>query len=117
GGRLMRVIGLIASTMLLFLAGCAHAPTKPGERADLKRDAQATLARMEAKDPSLRPVLDQSLAYIVFPKVGSAGFVVGGGAGQGVLFENGQPTGFATIQHLQAGALAGGQAYSQVVAI
>ena len=111
-----RAVVLIAGASLCLLA-CAHAPTKPGEQADLKQEAQRTLARMEAKDSSLRPVLDQSLAYIVFPKVGSGGFIVGGGAGQGVLYEHGQPSGFATVSHLNAGAIAGAQAYSQVVAI
>lgn len=113
----MRPFKLMVPALLLFIAGCAHAPTKPGQQADLQREAQQTLSRMEAKDASLGPLLDRSLAYIVFPKVGSGGFIVGGGAGQGVLYEHGQPAGFATIQHLQAGALAGGQAYSQIVAI
>jgi len=114
--------GTVRAVALVFIAGvsllaCAHAPTEPGERADLRREAHQTLARMEAKDPSLRPLIDQSLAYIVFPAVGSGGFIVGGGAGAGVLFEHGQATGYATIQKLQAGALAGGQRYAQVVVV
>lgn len=113
----MRAIRLIASAALLLIAACASAPTKPGEQADLKHEARQTLARMEAKDTSLRPVIDQSLAYIVFPSVGSGGFIIGGGAGSGVLYEHGVQTGFATIDHLAVGALAGGQTYSQVVAI
>jgi lipid-binding SYLF domain-containing protein len=113
----MRAIKLFASAALLLMGACATAPTKPGEQADLRNDAQRTLQRMEAKDSSLRPVIDQSLAYIVFPKVGSAGLLVGGGAGQGVVYEHGQPTGFATVEHLSAGAIAGGQAYSQIVAV
>ncbi len=111
-----RAVVLIAAASLSLLA-CASAPTKPGERADLKQEARQTLAQMEAKDPSLRPIIDGSIAYIVFPSVGSGGFIIGGGAGSGVMFEGGHVTHFATVEHLSAGALAGGQRYAQVVAI
>ena len=108
------LLGFIASVSLL---ACAHAPTQPGERADLVREARHTLAQMETQDPSLGPLLDSAVGYVVFPVVGSGGFLVGGGGGKGVLFENGVPVGFATIEKLQAGALAGGERYAQVVVI
>jgi lipid-binding SYLF domain-containing protein len=97
--------------------GCAHAPTKPGERADLVNSAHQTLAQMTANDPGLRTTIDNAAAYIVFPKVGSGGFIVGGGAGSGVLFEHGMQTGFATVEKTVVGAVAGGQSYSQLVII
>jgi lipid-binding SYLF domain-containing protein len=109
-----RAIGLIAVAGL-FLLACAHSPTKPGERADLVNDAQSTLARMQEKDPSLRPLIEQSVGYIVFPKVGSGGFIVAGGAGAGVLYERGRHTGFAELNHASVGAVAGGQSYAQLV--
>jgi lipid-binding SYLF domain-containing protein len=111
-----RAIGLIV-VVSLWVIGCSHAPTKPGERADLKDEAEKTLAQMEERDPGLRDFLEGSVAYIVFPAVGSGGFVVGGGAGNGVLYENNQPTGYARVTQLAVGALAGGQRYSQVIAI
>jgi lipid-binding SYLF domain-containing protein len=51
----------------------------------------------------------------VFPRVGSAGFVVGGGGGAGVFFENGRPVHYAELNHFDAGALAGGQKYAEIV--
>lgn len=111
-----RVLGLLAAVGL-FAVGCAHAPTKPGEQADLKAAAHQTLATMEGKDPGLRPLLDQSIGYIVFPQVGEGGFLIGGGAGAGVLYEHGKQTGFAELSHMSAGALAGGQKYAEVVVI
>ena len=109
-------LGLFAAATLFILA-CAHAPTKPGARADLVKDARQTLAKMEADDPSLRPLLDQSLAYVVFPRVGEGGFIIGGGAGSGVVFERGKPNGFAEITHASVGALVGGQRYAQLVVV
>lgn len=110
------VIGLIAAATLGMLA-CGHVPTQPGARADLRRDAEQTIARMQAKDPSLKSVMDGAVGYIVFPRVGEAGFLIGGGAGNGVLFEGGQPSHFAELKQLQAGALAGGQKYSEIVVV
>ena len=107
-------MGLVV-TMGLFIFGCAHTPTQPGARADLVREANRTVARMEAQDPSLRPVLDSSAGYVVFPKVGQGGFLIGGGAGSGVLFEHGQPIHFAQLTNVQAGALIGGQRIAQIV--
>jgi lipid-binding SYLF domain-containing protein len=111
-----RAIGLVAVAIMCAF-GCATAPTKPGERADLVRDAHRTLADMENRDPSLRPLIANSVGYIVFPSVGSGGFIVGGGAGSGVVFEHGRQTGFATVEHMAAGAIAGGQEYAQLVIV
>ncbi len=109
-------IGLFAvASMCAF--GCAHAPTKPGERADLRVEAQKTLSSMEAKDPGLRSLIDRSVGYIVFPAVGEGGFLVGGGAGAGVVYERGRQTGFAEVTHADVGALAGAQRYSELVIV
>src|SRR4051812_17938996 len=111
-----KVFGFFAVAALFILA-CAHAPTKPGERADLVSDAHKTLQKMEGSDPGLRSLLDQSVAYIVFPAVGEGGFIVGAGAGSGVVFEGGKQTSFAEISHTSVGALAGGQRYAELVIV
>jgi lipid-binding SYLF domain-containing protein len=96
--------------------GCAHT-LKPGEQADLLNEAHETLARMVAKDPNLRSVLDGAVGYIMFPRVGQGGFIVGGGAGNGVVFEGGQHTGFARMEQAAFGALVGGQSFSELVIV
>jgi len=110
-------IGLIATAASLCVLGCAHTPTQPGARADLINAARRTLAQMEAKDPTLRPLIDSAAGYIVFPTAGEGGFLISGGGGTGVMFENGQPVHFAEMRRVSAGAVAGGQRYSQVVVI
>lgn len=109
------VVAKVFVVMSACAIGCAHEPSKPGERADLVADATSTLQRMEAKNPTLRSTLDSAVGYIVFPKVGAAGLVVGGGAGKGVIFEHGVPTGYATVEHADVGAIAGGQEFAEVV--
>ena len=110
------VIGLFALLGLGAL-GCAHSPTQPGARADLRNEAHQTLAEMQRRDPTLRPLIDNAVGYIVFPKIGQGGFLVGGGSGAGVLFEKSGATHFAELKQLEAGALAGGQRYAEVVVV
>jgi lipid-binding SYLF domain-containing protein len=113
----MRRVVELAVVMSMIVAGCAHEPSKPGERADLIGDAQSTLRRIESKDPNLRTTLADSVAYVVFPKVGAGGLIVGGGAGKGVIFEHGTPSGFATVEHAGVGAIAGGAEFAELVII
>ena len=111
-----RAIKLVAVAMFA-VAACAHAPTKTGERSDLVSDAHVTLRRMEATDPGLKSLLDDAVGYVVFPKVGAAGLLVSGGGGSGVVFEHGRRSGFATIEHLGVGAVAGGEQFAELVIV
>jgi lipid-binding SYLF domain-containing protein len=72
---------------------------------------------MVAADPSLRPVLDQAAGYVVFPDVRQGGFVVGGASGKGVLYERGQPVGFAELSQASVGAQVGGQKFSELIVL
>ncbi len=112
-----RAMELFAVVSICTLTACAHAPTRPGERADLVSDARKTLMRMESKDPGLQALLNDSAGYVIFPRVGNAGFLVGGGAGTGVVYEHGHRTGFATIEHAGVGAIAGGERYAELIVI
>lgn len=66
-------------------------------------------------DPTLKPVIDRSLAYAVFPDAGKGGFIVGGGYGSGVLYEHGVITGYCAISEGEVGLLIGGQSFSQLL--
>lgn len=113
---MIRAMGLLV-TATVCIAGCAHAPSHPGARAELTSAAERTLAEMEARDPGLRKTIDDAVGYIVFPTVGEGGFLVGGGSGVGVVFEKGKVTGYAELQHGSVGALFGGQSYSELVVV
>ena len=96
--------------------GCAaSAPKTHAARQELHGDAEEAVAQMTARDPDLKPLLDQAAGYVVFPDVKQGGFVVGGASGQGVLFVNGRRAGFAQLSQASVGAQIGGQKYSEVV--
>ena len=57
-----------------------------------------------------------SAGYAVFPNIGAAGAIIAGGAyGQGVLYENGVPTGYVSLKQGSIGPQLGGQSFAELV--
>ena len=111
--KTMSSLALVAA---LLFAACASVPESQGERQALVSQANSTLQMMVARDPTLQQVLDQSAGYAVFPSIGEAGvFIAGGSAGVGVVYENGQPIGFARVREGTLGPQLGGQEFSQLL--
>lgn len=112
----MRAIGFPAFVALsLAVASCATAPKTTEERSDLQARAQTTLQTMEAKDASLRPLLNSAYGYAVFPDIGKGGFIAGGAYGRGVVFEQGRPTGFVELNQGSIGAQIGAQSFAELI--
>lgn len=85
-------------------------PTDP-----LAVQAQAALKRLQAKDPGLKQLLKDAYAYAVFPSVGKAALVLGGSYGRGVVFEQGEMIGYATIGQFTIGVQIGGDTFTELV--
>jgi len=109
---MLRTLGLFA-----LVIGCAHAPTNPTARNDLKQRAQIALDSMRAYNSHLQPMLDQAAGYVVFPNAVEAAFLGGGGGGTGVLYQNGQVVGFAEMNQASFGGEVGGQKFAEVIVI
>ena len=56
-----------------------------------------------------------SAGYAVFPTIGEGGFIVGAAHGKGVVYQDGQPVGLATVTKGTVGAQAGGESYSELI--
>jgi lipid-binding SYLF domain-containing protein len=110
------VAALIAAGCAVF-AGCATAPSTKAERASLRKDAEATLGEMVARDPALKDVTRNALAYAVFPSIGKGGALVGGAYGQGILYEAGAPSGYVSLEQASLGAQLGGQSFSELLVL
>jgi lipid-binding SYLF domain-containing protein len=85
-------------------------PTDP-----LEVQAQAALKRLQAKDPGLKQFLKDAYGYAVFPNVGKAALVLGGAYGRGVVFEQGEMIGYATIGQFTIGVQIGGDTFAELV--
>lgn len=67
----------------------------------------------EAKDSAR--FFDSAYGYAVFPSIGKAGFVVGGGYGKGRVYVQGRHVGNATVVDLSVGFQLGGQVFSEIL--
>jgi lipid-binding SYLF domain-containing protein len=95
---LMTVGSAIGATGLLT-AGCTTTrPDAPTDRAARRREidsgADETLTRLYSNTRGSRELADRARGILIFPRVLSAGLVVGGEYGDGVLRTGGRPAGY-----------------------
>lgn len=107
----------VAALLVLAAVACSSTPKTVAERQNYEQRAETTLMEMETRDPTLRQLLDQAVAYVVFPSVGKGGVIVGGAFGRGILFENHQPSGFVELKQGSIGAQLGGATFSELVVL
>jgi lipid-binding SYLF domain-containing protein len=97
-----------------LLAGCTTSPG-PETRSVLLQQATATLQDMVRMDASVDPVVRSGHGYAIFPEVVKAGLAIGGGHGQGVVYEQGQHVGFADLTLGSIGAQIGAQSFREII--
>jgi lipid-binding SYLF domain-containing protein len=101
------LVMIIGSALLPLLTGRSTTPRSGGHGQALSADADATLTVFRSTDPTLQPLLDKAVGYAVFPGAGEPDWIVGGSSGRGVLYEHGQPIGWAGIAKRNVGLQGG----------
>jgi lipid-binding SYLF domain-containing protein len=107
---------LVAATTVafaLFAAGCST--TNPevasgdavAKRRSLDADVDGALTKLYSQIPNSADVVRKAKGVLVFPRVVSAGLVVGGSYGQGALRVGNRTEGYYSTTALSAGLLAG----------
>ena len=78
---------VLAALSTSFVAACASGPTPDPQARRQAIDAAAdeALARLYKERPEAREVAAKASAILVFPEVSSAGLIIGGSYGEGVL--------------------------------
>ena len=85
------------------------------KREVLKSDAMdAKDAFMEA-NPDLQSTLADAAGYAIFPNVGKGAWILGGAAGNGVVYENDQVVGYAELRQIDIGFQFGGKAFREMI--
>lgn len=108
----------IAACMIMLLTmGVSTSFAEDVVTAEEEQAARDNLQLFLTTDSGIQSFLDEAAGYAVFPKVGQAGFVIGGAHGKGVFFENGDVVGSASITSGQIGLVAGVQSFSELVII
>ena len=104
----------------LTLASCTTtAPkdqaTAAQQRNDINSKADATLTRLYKSSPDARSLVERAKGVLIFPTVLSAGFVVGGEHGNGVLRVGGRNEGYYSTTSGSIGFQAGAQSKAIVL--
>ena len=83
--------------------------------ADLAKGVRSTIAEFKKAEPGIDRFFQKSVAYVVFPRIGKAGFIIGGGDGIGEVHEGGKLVGTVILSFLTVGLQAGAQDYSEII--
>lgn len=112
-----RIVLVLASALLGILGGCASDDVTDRSSADARETRAAdTIAQFKRDDPSIGTFFESAAGYAVFPQVGKGGLFVGGGYGEGVVYDkSAKVLGYTTMTFGTVGAQIGGQAYSEII--
>lgn len=100
-------------TLLVFLFTGMN--TFAQDTAELIADANEVKATYLSEDPEMASFFNDSEAYVIFPNIGKAGFIIGASSGNGVVFKDGEVVGLADVKKLDVGLQAGGKVFSQII--
>jgi lipid-binding SYLF domain-containing protein len=85
------------------------------KRREIDSSVDNALSELYAKGGGSKELVSKARGVLVFPKVVSAGFVVGGSYGEGALREGGTTTGYYSVGAGSVGLLAGAQSKAMYV--
>jgi len=103
-GRMLPAAALLAGGALL-----RPAPARAATRAEIDAEVAAALVRLREL-PETRALFPAARAVMVFPRIISGGFIVGGQFGEGAALRNGANAGYYNIAGVSFGLLVGAQA-------
>jgi lipid-binding SYLF domain-containing protein len=82
---------------------------------ELQRDAEKAKTAFLESNPEMKDLFKNSEGYVIFPNVGKGAWILGGAAGNGILYQNGSLQGYAEMRQIDIGLQFGGQAYREVI--
>ncbi|HEY9186243.1 MAG TPA: lipid-binding SYLF domain-containing protein [Salegentibacter sp.] len=97
----------------LIFVSTTIAQTEDQER--LIDDAERAKTAFITDNPEVEELFDLSVGYAIFPNVGKGAYILGGAAGNGVVYQDGNLIGFAELRQLDIGFQLGGQAFRQAI--
>ncbi|MCX6179936.1 MAG: lipid-binding SYLF domain-containing protein [Chlorobiales bacterium] len=105
-------IGVLA----LIFAGLAFSTAKAGWDPAERENARGAVEYFRKNAPTLDRFFEKAYGYVVFPDVFKGGFmIVGGGHGNGYVYELNTLVGRSTITQVNVGPQLGGQSFSEII--
>ena len=109
------IYGFITIFLIVLFGISAWAGWDPMQEQKEKAAVEETIAKFKAADPSMKVFFEKAYGYAVFPGIGKGGFIIGGGHGDGWVYDQGKHIGRASLTQLTVGAQIGGQSYSEII--
>lgn len=103
---------LLTIIILLYVTTLA---AQTSDQKELIADVKEAKAAFIEEDPEMSKIFAGAVGYAIFPNVGKGAYVVGGAAGNGVVYENANLVGMAKLRQVDVGLQVGGQAFRQVL--
>jgi lipid-binding SYLF domain-containing protein len=107
------VTGASLAAATVLTTGCTTtggASSSPAERRQaIDSSSDAALTRLYREAPGSQEIIAASRGTLIFPAVVSAGFIIGGSHGQGVLRKAGKSSGYYRMNEASIGLLGGAQ--------
>ena len=103
--------------VLMFTLACSFAGLAQSKKkvAEIREDAKVAKEEFLKADWKMEKLFNEAYGYAIFPNVGKGAVGIGGAAGNGVAYEQGQEIGMAKLTQVSIGFQWGGQAYREVV--
>lgn len=113
--RKAAIYGLVTVCLVVLLDMSSRAGWDPAREQREKALVEETIAKFKQADTSMKVFFNKAYGYVVFPSIGKGGFIIGGGHGDGWVYEEGNHVGRATVTELTVGAQIGGQSFSEII--
>jgi lipid-binding SYLF domain-containing protein len=113
--RKATIYGFVTIWLIGMLGVSAWAAWDPTKEQKEKAMVEETIAKFKEADSSMKVYFEKAYGYIVFPGIGKGGFIIGGGYGNGWVYEKGRHIGSATLTQLTVGAQIGGQSFREII--
>ena len=113
----MKKSNLVTLALLVFVAFLLPHSTRAQDKKteNLLSESSKAKAEFVKTDPTMASLFDSSYGYVIFPKIGKGGLIIGGSGGDGILYEKGTPVGSVKTGQVTVGAQIGGQTYREVI--
>lgn len=108
----MKILYLIAFTGFTFSTAFAQSEAKKDK---IIADAKEAKEDFIKGDWQMKKFFNEAYGYVIYPNVGKGAIGIGGAAGNGVAWEQGQMIGMAKLTQVSIGFQWGGQAYREVI--
>ena len=107
------LVQIICIAVIASITACAGwDPDREQREAD---QVKMTIERFLERDPGMKTFFDKAHGYAVFPRVGKGAYIVGGTYGRGLVYEQGNQIGRASIIAASVGLQIGGQEFSEII--